>query len=78
MTEEKIIADFGDMISVSEIKDMLYVFTFTNGYTKKKYVIRTYKEMFDLVFENRKVIDASFKIVSSEENKEHEQNSYTS
>lgn len=60
----KVITDFADAINIAEVKGRDYTFTFVNVITGNRYIFRIWKEVFDEMFKNRKVVEMNVKMVN--------------
>jgi len=56
-------SDFIDGIRIIEIKGVDYIFTFYNGFTGNAYVFKLYKEVFDTMMKERRIIDLKVDII---------------
>jgi len=61
------ISDFVTALSVTEIQEREYVFTFSNAYSGNTYTFQVSKLLFDSGFENRDIFGGETKIINSEE-----------
>lgn len=72
MSEEfpETITDFIDFVKMIENKGKDYTITFSNVFTLKRYILRIHKALFDLIYENREIVDLTPELLDVNTKKE--------
>ncbi len=71
---KKIETDFVNIVKITQVGEVDYIFHFFNTYSGKRWVFKLYKLLFDTGFEIRKIIPLEITTSSDEKDKEVKEN----